>query len=496
MKRETLTRKPPLWLFPTLTALIFGVIFWGALSLGPRMMNADGDLGRHVAVGRYILTTRRIPTTDVFSHTKPGELLIPHEWIAQLLFALAERAFGLNGVVWLTAAILSATYALLLSGAKRLGMLAPLALVSSLGAALVGSVHWLTRPHIFTLLFFVVFLIALERYRQENRLRDLLPLPLLMILWANTHGAFISGIVLALLYTVGAALDRNAKQCRVFLALGAALILASWINPVGPRLMLHSFDYLGQKFLVDLTQEYRSPDFHNVGFWAFAALLLGSLALGWLLRRRLDWTSLLLLGVWSAFGLYSARNIPLYALVAVLILGREGQAWLRDEAPRVTQSLASLHAIDRQAWGWLWVGAVIALGVGLQSLGLPVDATQMGNTFNPALFPVTAVDTLRCDLPESRVFNEFAWGGYLLYRCWPDLTVFIDGQTDFYGEEISREYQTVINAGAEWDVTLARYNVQWVIIPPTRSLATVLDISPNWQRIYSDTTAGVWHKLP
>ncbi|HOU15756.1 MAG TPA: hypothetical protein PKZ84_21850 [Anaerolineae bacterium] len=496
MKGETPTCQSPVWLFPTLTALVFGVIFWGALLIGPRMMNADGDLGRHLTVGRYILATRRIPTTDLFSHTMPGERLIPHEWIAQLAFALAERAFGLNGVVWLTAALLSTTYALLMSGAKRLGLLAPLALVSSLGAALVGSVHWLTRPHIFTLLFFVVFLLALERYRQGNQLRAVLPLPLLMILWANTHGAFISGIVLVLLYAVGAALDRQAKQCRIFLALGAALILAAWINPVGPRLMLHSFDYLGQKFLVDLTQEYRSPDFHTVGFWAFAALLLGSLALGWLLRRRLDWTSLLLLGVWSAFGLYSARNIPLYALVAVLIMGREGQAWLRDAAPHVTQSLTALHAIDRQAWGWMWVGVAVALGIGLQSLGIPIDATQMGNTFNPALFPVAAVDTLHSAMPEGAVFNEFAWGGYLLYRQWPALTVFIDGQTDFYGETLSREYQAVIDASAQWDAILARYNVQWVIIPPTRPLATVLDLSPGWQRIYSDATAGVWQKLP
>jgi hypothetical protein len=272
--------------------------------------------------------------------------------------------------------------------------------------------------------------------------------------------------------------------------------MASWINPVGPRLMLHSFDYLGQRFLVDLTQEYRSPDFHNISFWAFAALLLGSLALGWSMRRRLDWTSLLLLGVWSAFGLYSARNIPLYALIAVLILEREGQAWLRDEAPHITQSLTSLHTIDQQAWGWMWVGIAVAGGIGLQSLGIPLDAAQMGNTFDPAIFPVAVVESWGNDLPDGTVFNEFAWGGYLLYRYWPDLTVFIDGQTDFYGEALSREYQTVINAGAEWDAILAGYDVQWVMIPPARPLATVLDISPGWQRIYSDATAGVWQKLP
>ena len=488
--------KQPVWLFPSLTALVFGVVFWGALLLGPRMMNADGDLGRHITLGRYIIAARSIPTTDLFSHTMAGKSLVPHEWLAQLLFALADKVLGLNGVIWLTALVLSSTYALLTAGAKRLGILAPTALVCGLVAALAGSIHWLARPHIFTLLFFVLFVIALEQYRQQNKLRHLLPLPLLMILWANTHGAFISGIVLVLLYAAGAALDRKRNQCLAFLALSSALVLASWINPEGPRLLLHSFDYLGQRFLVDLTQEYRSPDFHKVGFWVFAALLLGSLALGWLMRRRLDWTSLILLGVWSAFGLYSARNIPLYAIIVPLILAREGEVWLRIEAAKVIQSLEAFHTIDCQARGWFWVIAAVTLGMGLQGAGVPLDTEQIGNTFNANVFPVTAVDAWENGPPEGRVFNEFAWGGYLLYRSWPDLTVFIDGQTDFYGEALSRDYQTVINAGAAWETILDRYEVQWVIVPLTRPLATILDMSPGWQRTYSDSVTGIWEKYP
>jgi hypothetical protein len=472
--------------------LVFLVVFWAVILYGPRTLNADGDLGRHITIGQHILRTRQIPTADIFSHTMTGEPLIPHEWLSQTLFGLVARELGLKGVVWLTGLVLASTYALLTHGARQLGTKGPIALMVGIAAAITGSLHWLTRPHIFTLLFFTVFLLALEQYRQKGALRALAPLPLLLIIWVSLHGAFITGIVLVLLYSIGAALDGENQKAAVLMGLTGVLVLAAWVNPVGPRLMMHSFQYLGQRFLVDMTQEYRSPDFHVPSTWGFAAMLLGSLAMGWMARRRMSRTSLWLLGVWSAFGLYSARHIPLYALVAALILGQEAEPWLKAEVPRLTPALGRMHAIDQRAGGWIWAALVVAVAIGMGSAGVPLDLQRAGPRFDPNLFPVAALDTLGSDLPAGEMFNEFAWGGYLLYRLWPERQVFIDGQTDFYGEELSRQYAHIIDAGPQWEARLAEHGVTWVIIPPTRPLAAVLDLAPAWERIYTDATAAVW----
>ncbi len=482
------------WWFPSMAVLVFGLIFIAALRNGSAMMNTDGDLGRHLTLGRYILATGQIPTEDLFSHTMPGASLVPHEWLSEVLFALAERLAGLNGVVWLSALVLASVYTVLVVGTQRLGLRAPLALAAGLLAALTGVLHWLTRPHIFTLLLFTLFFLGLERYRRQGRWQTLVPLPFLMVVWVNLHGAFITGLILVLCYAAGAILERQPRRALTLGALLLALLLASLVNPVGPRLLVNSFGYLGDRYLVDMTQEYRSPNFHNLATWPFAALLLGSWALGWLARRRLAWTPLVVLGFWAAFGLYSARNIPLYALAAAPLLAWELESWLPEAWPGLGRLVQRLDVVDRRTWGWMWAVVVVAVGIGLEAAGRPLDFHKNGNRFDPDVFPVAAVDRLMLDLPAGHVFNQFEWGGYLLYRLWPAQRVFIDGQTDFYGPELTKEYNAVIHADPDWSEILDRYQVRWVILPADQPLNDLLACTEEWQLRYQDETAVVWQR--
>ncbi len=489
----TETEKRLAWLLPSVPVLLFVLIFWETLLFMPKILNAgDGDLGRHITIGNSILTTGQIPTQDVFSHTMTGAPLVPHEWLSQTLFALAHRAAGLDGVAWLTAFVLASTYAILAIGLRRIGVRAVVALAGAFIASVVGAVHVLARPHIFSLLFFTCFLVILEDYRHTGRRRALWLLPLLMVAWANTHGAFISGIVLVLLYGVGTFLGRERQRLIELAGLEVALLLATLINPVGWLMIGNSFAYLQNRFLVDVTVEYTSPNFHLISAWPFAALLLLSLAIAWRTNRRLGWTPLILVGGWSAFALYSARNIPLYAQVAVIALAPAAESLIDEMLPAAQRVLSRTDELDRASWGWVWAVVVVAALIGAQASGTKVDAWGMGNAFDPRVFPVAAVDALKDSPPAGNMFNDFNWGGYLLYRLWPQKQVFIDGQTDFYGEALTREYLQVANVEPGWEAVLDRYKVRWVIVPPSRALAARLDASSDWARQYKDETAGVW----
>lgn len=479
-------------LFPSTPALTFMLLFWVSLLLMPPMMNGDGDLGRHITIGRSILERGSIPTSDLFSHTMQGEPLVSHEWLSQSLFALAHRAAGLDGVAWLTAGVLALAYSALAAGMRHLGIGAAWALAGTLLAAGAGWLHALTRPHIFTLLFFTLFFLLLESYRSSGRWRLLLPLPFLMVVWVNLHGAFISGIVLVALYAAGQLVEGERRRAALLAGVGGTLLLATLLNPAGGSLVGHSFDYLGQRFLVDRTIEYQSPDFHSPSSWPFAALLLASIGLGWRSGRRLPWTPLLVLGLWSAFALYSARNIPLYAQVATLFLAREGEDWVGAVAPRLARGLTGFTLLDRHAWGWMWVALVVALLVGAEGRGARLDVFRMGNRFDPAVFPVAAVDEIERNPPEGKMFNEFAWGGYLLYRLWPEQQVFIDGQTDFYGEALTREYLDILQARPGWEEALDRRGVEWILLPPDRPLVRWLERSDGWEERFRDGTATLW----
>lgn len=487
--------------FPHLSTVLFVTIFFSFVALGPKAMNMDGDLGRHLTVGGYILDHRQIPTADVFSHTRAGEPLTPHEWLADVLFTLAYRWLGLNGVVLLSALVVALAFSLVLKETLLVNPVLLIGLGFTILAGFASSLHWLTRPHLFTFLLVVVWMSGLERLRR-GEFRFWWLLPLCMLVWANLHGAFIAGFVIWAMYLGGYLWDRFWARNdpppfpgygRFLLFAGGSAGLATLINPAGLKLWATSLGYLGNSYLTGHTNEYLSPDFHQTSTWPFLALIMLSLVLIGLVKSRPPMVHLLMIAGWTVMGLYSARNIPIYALVAAPILAGLAGAWLNsfDRLKPFLSLNQRLLVIERTPLYFPWsVLAVILVSIGLVR-GIPLDYQQTGNHFSPTEFPVAAVDWLETHPPVGNTFNYFPWGGYLLYRMWPEQKVFIDGQTDFYGEALTRQYDQVYSLAPGWQEVLSQYQVGWVIVPTGARLAGALEGLPGWRSVYQDKTAVV-----
>ena len=239
-------------LLPKLQDILFVALFIAVVGLGSRMFNIDGDLGRHLTIGEHIIKTLSIPRADIFSHTMAGELLTPHEWLAQVLFALAFRVAGLDGVVLLCAFVLAITFTLLFRQSyKRSGLLL-ISLGWTILAAAAASLHWLARPHIFTLLLVVLWVGAMEGFRRGEH-KKWWVFPLIMLFWANLHGAFIAGFVIWGMYFLGELWDRwvttnqprmTRNRLSTWVLIGLTSLLASLLNPAGWRLWETSFGFI------------------------------------------------------------------------------------------------------------------------------------------------------------------------------------------------------------------------------------------------------------
>jgi hypothetical protein len=77
---------------------------------------------------------------------------------------------------------------------------------------------------------------------------------------------------------------------------------------------------------------------------------------------------------------------------------------------------------------------------------------------------------------------------------WPNQKVFIDGQTDFYGEALTREYEQVITVSHGWENILIKYGVSWVLIPNNSLLSNELSNTELWQIIYLDDTSVIYQE--
>lgn len=486
------------YVLPQLGEMFFAVVFAAAIALGPQMINVDGDLGRHITLGNYILDAGTIPTQDVFSFSKLGDPLTPHEWLSDVLFSLAHKAAGLDGVVWLTALVLSLSFWLIYKQSLQLSNLSVLALLGGIIGVGAGSLHWLTRPHIFTILFTAIWSIELEKVRLGLK-KGWVIFPIMMVVWANLHGAFIAGLVIWAIVFLGELFEKqkNWNQLRVLIWIGPSSILASLINPDGLGIWKTGLGFLGNQYLVSHTAEYLPPDFQNPSFWPFLVVIGISLIILGLSKRRIKYSHLFLLASWTAMALYSARNIPLYIVVVIPILCelgakliKEGRGlWIVDWFLNLQKRVA---ITERDIKGGLISGATMLLSIYLLVSGVRLDFQNRGNVFSREIFPVKAVDWLVDNPIQGNGFNYFPWGGYLLYRLWPEQLVFIDGQTDFYGEDLTREYERVITLQTGWQKILYKYDISWVIMPADSPLAAYLADSDDWEMSYRDQTTRIY----
>jgi hypothetical protein len=488
-------------LLPDAKDFVFLLIFIGAFYLGPRMMNVDGDLGRHLTIGEYILENRKIPTLDIFSHTKTGDPVTPHEWLAQVMFAGSHRWMGLSGVVWLSALVLGWSYRNMfvlgeLSGARAFSIV-----VIVLLGALTSSLHWLTRPHLFTLLFFCFWMVELEKVRLRKSNRWWI-FPVIMVFWVNFHGAFIAGLLTMMLYLTGQMLalffEEHPDERKVLISSGkqilAGLVSAIFVtilNPAGWKIWETSIGYVRNRYLVSHTAEYQSPNFHDSSTWPFLFLIVFLVILLGITKHKKPFAVLLTSAGWLAMALYSTRNIPLFVLASTPLIVPAFDHLLQEYSPKKPLALIDTFGfIQNQLKGSMLTWAAIIV-LGLASWLQPASLKDR-NQFSEDIFPVQAVGWLESNPQRGNVFNHFPWGGYLLYRTWPEMLVFIDGQTDFYGESLTRQYETVITLQEGWQDVLTEYEVSWVLIPVNSSLANQLNIEDGWKVVYQDQTAVIY----
>src|SRR5262249_18444642 len=197
----------------------------------------------HIATGKWMLVERAFPRHDVFSHTAFGQPWVSPEWLAQIILFVAYDLSGWRGLVLLSALVTALTFALLYALLAR-ELRATVALGAAAISFLFASNHFLARPHLLTFPIIVVWTAFLARASEEDRRPSLWLLPL-MVLWANLHGGFTLGLLLAACFGLEATIaaragDRRRVALR-WLSLWAGAVLAGFMTPYGYHYFLQTY---------------------------------------------------------------------------------------------------------------------------------------------------------------------------------------------------------------------------------------------------------------
>lgn len=483
-------------LLPSFSVMVFAVALMQVLFLsqGAQGLFRDSDTGWHIRNGETILNTGVAPAVDRFSYTRSGDPWFSWEWLSDAWIGGAHRIAGLSGVAVLAALAIALTawgaarWALSLGGDFFFTAVATVLLLGT------TSIHWLARPHVFSWFLSLIFL-AVTEHERRNPSRALYALPFIACLWANLHGSFLLGPGILLIYAIGEWLNGRRGQSGGlrFVAACFVSLLATFINPYGWHLHEHVVTYLNNDYLMDHISEFRSFSFHTPGaLYIELFLLVAVLGTVAMLKQRAFAPALLSLGMLH-LSLYSARHLPMAAVLllplCVAALTREAHNW-----PRLRPLLEyseRVRAIDQKIWGIVPIMLVsVAMLTGVNGLA------RAGNIgFDPAIFPVRAAGFLQKQDMGARLFAKDQWGGYLIYRFAGRMKVFLDGRSDFYGEDLLETYAQVVEVKAGWDAVLKHYDVRFVLVPPENALASVLELSPHWKRVYADSVADVFERI-
>jgi hypothetical protein len=501
-------------LLPSLTdvAFLMPLAFLFLRMGGAPAMLGDGDTGWHVRTGEWILANRRVPMQDLFSYTKAGQPWFAWEWLWDVAFAWMHQHGGMAAVVLSCMLVLCCTSVLLFRLVRRQSG-NPLIAIFVLFLVTGGSaIHWLARPHLFTLLFTVIFYAILER-AAEGSTRLLWLLPPLTLLWTNVHGGFFVGLILIAAFGAGelvrAALEGDPEKCRLalrrampYLLAGLACAVATLVNPYTYHLHGHIYEYLTDKYQFRNIEEFQSFNFHHpVTVFFEPMLLLGLAAAAWSVARR-DYVHAILIAGWAHLALVAVRNTPIFMIIASVPVARMLQQiaeelpsrnvanWLREAAGnalRFTKDFGQTDSIPRVHLAS--AGALCVLGALFYAPNAPALCRA---EYDAKHYPAQAVEMLRKAGQNATIFTEDSWGGYLIYRLYPTNKVFIDGRSDFYGASFNEKYQDVMSVRYDWEKNLDQYHVNAILLPPSASLAGTLKESRRWRPVYDDGVAIVF----
>jgi hypothetical protein len=448
-----------------------------------------------------------------------------------ILLGILHQAGGLNGVVWLCALLVAAIFALLLSQLLQRGTGLLLAIVLMLLALAASTIHLYARPHIVSWLFSLLWFVALERWeRSEQGSRSRWSpwfFPASMLLWVNLHGGWLFGIALLGIYTLAAFVEsvraqkndafaaiRTAHRARAMGVAWMASAAATLVNPFGWRLHGHIYRYLSDRYLMNRIDEFRSPDFHGWAERCFAVILMLVLIAFAGHRKKLHLSHLLvvLLAVYAGF--YSSRNLPVSSMPLVLIAGpmlwenftsladKPGAwQWVRWCTVRISSFSDRMGAQEMRLPGHLWPVVSVAFAFVICLQGGWLGSRQLIHAqFDPQRVPVEAVTFLQREFEGKQpstepVFSTDAWGGYLIYRMYPERRVVIDDRHDLYGSGRIRQYLILTQAEPGWQSVLEQWQIRTALLPANSTLANLLrELPRDWRVAYEDKVAVVFER--
>jgi hypothetical protein len=504
----------------------------------------DPDMGWHLQDGKYLIEHNfKVAKKDIFSYTVPDFPLIMHEWTTDIFMEkfLENTNFFFLSVLF--ALITSLAFLLVSLGASA--KIEYKVIAAALGT--IASVPVLgVRPQMLSLLGLALVVYAIFRFRRDHRSSIIYWLPLIFAVWVNVHGGFAVGlffiglfIAVEFLKLTGAYLFKKIGRWKFFFSYHGissddrligkagksgevekpakrfslkllASVCSTWIAKLSGKLEENSISlrsafrlviiffvslfatllnpYGWRVYIEVLTTAMDSYAKANINEWfpvtianpmshqfiiylsLLAILLLFSF-------KKTDYTYLAISLAFLYLGFSSWRHMPLFLIVSTPL-------WIS-----ITEGIAGSELLNVVRKKWFLAAMALAVFLIAQQKMTKVIpfSFSLEKLAGDGNYPFGAVNYLKENPIEGRMFNEYNWGGYLIWQ-YPEKKVFIDGRMPSWrmgDQKIFEEFNGIFKYEENWQDALEKYDVSFALIynnPPNK----IMFSRSGWKEVYSD----------
>ena len=404
-----------------------------------------------------------------------------HEWLAELPFYAANQLGGIRGLYLLSFVLAATVVCLIFYRSTKLTGDVKNSFTVAVYCVLLAVVSFGPRMLLFGWIYMLVMLICLDKFLVGSE-KSLWVIPPLFLLWVNSHGSWMIGLVVygivagsgLFSFSFGQVETHrwSPRQIKLLIVVGLMSVAVLFINPYGYRLVGYPFDMaLHQKLNISHVEEWMSVDFHYARGKVVIIGLVAMFASSFFSQKKLLLSELLLLLLALYSGLTYIRFLFLLAIVASPFL-----------SARIRLFPAYDAKIDKP-WLNLLFGLVV---LGVLIWRFPSEAKLNANLAEA--YPTKSIEYLRQHNIRENVLTQYNWGGYLEHFL-PELPVFVDSRVDIFEYNGTfKDYLDLIGIKDPLPI-LDRRKIQYVYFGPDDPLVYLLRHTGNWDVLYEDKSS-------
>jgi hypothetical protein len=291
--------------------------------------------------------------------------------------------------------------------------------------------------------------------------------------------------------------DLKGGTFTYLLAILGLTIIFSMFNPLGATMLTRALSFSGghSRGVVEFMPTFKLyidkvlPI--NISYIFF--LITSLLAIRY--SRKVGLTGILVLLVFTIMSFTAVRFTIFYMGASAPILGRI-LLCLKDE-----KIISRFSDSVRKRENFLYVTLTV-LGIALLINEIPSLTKQKFAENTKYFVPSGAADFLSQTDIRGNMFNEYGYGGYLIWRLYPEKYVFMDGRV--LETRLLEEYNIVASVSSDqntsWEDLIKKYNITYIVMPPLLPFGDMIPLVErlfyldDWTLIYHDHLSLIFLK--